>query len=176
MTNREAGVVAIMGGLLALVALASLYVYVDRKSSGRAKPTNNVVKCSSNLLQVGQAYQVYVRDFRAPPPDLAALIETQDLGFEAFCCPLTDTAPPGPNVPLPQQVALARAKPLTHIGYEYIYRSTPAGPDEIIAYDRLDNHAGHLSIPSDINVVFGNGRVEKWKVADVKKKLAELGK
>jgi hypothetical protein len=161
----------IMARLTITLVVIGLCMYMFISSLGRAGPTANLVNCSSRLRQIGQAYQLYLDDFRAPPPDLVALAETQDISLAEFRCLLTDTDIPDRSLTLPQQAAIAQAKPLAHISYEYIYRPVAAGPDEIIAYDRLENYAGYLRIPSDINVLFGDGRVETWKVADVKQKL-----
>jgi hypothetical protein len=165
----------IVRGIITLFVIG-LCTHMFISSLGRAGPTANLINCSSCLRQIGQAYQLYLDDFRAPPPDLVALAETQDISFAEFRCLLTDTDIPDRYLPLPQQAAIARAEPLAHISYEYIYRPIAAGPDEILAYDRLENHAGYLRIPSDINVLFGDGRVERWKVADLKKKLVEVAK
>jgi hypothetical protein len=132
--------------------------------------------CAGNLRQIGQAYQLYLGDFRAPPPDLVTLAVTQNLELYHLACEVTYPDWPNSKLTVSQQADIIRAQPLKYISYEYIYRPTPAGPDEIIAYDRLENHTGHFSIPSDINVLFGDGRVERWKVADVKKKLVEMAK
>ena len=156
----------------ALVAIG-LVLYVLTPSSGRARPTANFIKCEHHLRQIGQAYQLYVGDFHAPPPDLVTLAVTQNLDLDSLACEVTYPARLNSNLTVPQQAAAARAKPMKYIGYEYIYRPTPAGPDDIVAYDRLTNHADYFS---EINVLFGDGRTDRWKVADVKKKLAEMGK
>ncbi len=151
----------------ALVAIG-LVLYVLTPSSGRARPTANFIKCESNLRQIGQAYQLYLRDFRAPPPDLVTLAVAQNLELYHLACEVPYPERLNSMLPVPQQAAAARAKPLKYVGYEYIHRTTPAGRDEIVAYDRLTNHADYFS---EINVLFGDGRIDRLKVADVEQML-----
>lgn len=96
------------------------------------------IQCRQNLLQIGNAIALYLNDFEERmPPDLAVLMETEDLAAKVLVCPLA-----------PDEVSRD----------SYIYRgadlSVASPTDMILAYESLDTHHGRR------NVLFVGNKVE----------------
>src|SRR5439155_4848349 len=85
----------IIGNDPTFVATAPLGLSVLLPSLNRARETANRVKCASNERQIGQAILLYANENKGKyPPDLGALVKTQDIAIECFVCPTSNASIP----------------------------------------------------------------------------------
>src|SRR4051794_35483530 len=76
-----------VGGLIALLVLAMVLV----PNMGRAREPANRIKCASNLRQIGQAAYLYANGHGGQlPPDLATILESQNITADALVCASSD--------------------------------------------------------------------------------------
>jgi prepilin-type processing-associated H-X9-DG protein len=148
-------------GLVTILSLgAAWFVYPGNRDS-KFTGCSNLVNSACRLKSIGQGCQLYSFDnYHQMPPDLAALVLTQDMYPEDFVDRQTNTAIPSglrESKDLRAQAAWVQA----YGDYEYLgggldFRMVPA--DLVVAYER------HLS-PADAaegrNTLFGDGHV-KW--------------
>jgi hypothetical protein len=139
--------------LLGIILIASVFV---PPSPGRSRATANRVKCGSNLKQIGLAVQLYAKENGGRfPPDLAALVLTQELEAAALVCPASqDEAAQGPH-----PAAIAAALPTgPYVSYQYVGQGlTSASPGTaVLAYEALYHHgaAGMNVLRADGSVTF----------------------
>jgi prepilin-type processing-associated H-X9-DG protein len=166
--RRRAGAGLALGAIeIALV----LFIAFTLPPLGRSRPAANRVKCMSNLRQIGQGIFLYAMDNRGRfPPDLDALMLTQDLTFEVLVCPSSnDTKATGPTT----QAALnaMHAQP-GHCSYIYVGGSLTkqtATAQHVVAYEPMSNNRG-----AGMNVLFGDGSVQFLNQAESTYLLAEL--
>jgi prepilin-type processing-associated H-X9-DG protein len=143
---------------------AALLTSILLPSLNRARETANRVKCASNERQIGTAVLLYSNDNRGKyPPDMGAMIKTQDITPEVFVCPSSDNSVPADikNAPKDKQAAWVNA----NASYVYVgggMRNT-AGPNDIVLYEKKDNHNA-----DGINILWGDGHVswEAWPAAE----------
>ena len=126
--------------------------------TGRSRPAANIIKCSSNLRQIGLCIQLYAAsNDGAFPMRLPDLLLTTEITSDVFVCPNTDVDKAvGPTT---QQIVddLADAAN-NHCSYVYVgngLNEKTAGPDDVIAFDRGTNHEGR------INVLFADWHVDE---------------
>jgi prepilin-type processing-associated H-X9-DG protein len=144
------------GGGQMIVAQEALLVSILLPSLNRARETANRVKCGSNMRQIGQAIMLYANENKGKyPPDLAALIKTQDITWQVFVCPSGSTAPPPDIAGMPID---AKAK-WVNDNSDYVYvgqgMNATAGPETIVLYEKPDAHGGQ-----GMSILYGDGHVE----------------
>jgi prepilin-type processing-associated H-X9-DG protein len=140
--------------LLIVMALLALLLPTD---CGSAPGLDKLVKCASNLQQIGKAVSLYAADHRGQYPDsFETLLTSEQMSSAVFVCPgSSDTPAIGPT-------AQAQATQLStggHCSYIYVGRGLTAKtvtPDTVVVYEPLANH----STGRGINVLFGDGHVD----------------
>jgi prepilin-type processing-associated H-X9-DG protein len=166
--RRKAGAGVAVGAMeIALV----LFVAFTLPTQGRSRPLANRVKCMSNLRMIGQGISLYAMDNKGRfPPDLDALMFTQDLTFEVLVCPSTnDTKAVGPTTQAALQAMHAEPG---HCSYIYVggsLTSQTATPQHVMAYEPMSNNRG-----AGMNVLFGDGSVQFLNQRESTYVLAEL--
>jgi prepilin-type processing-associated H-X9-DG protein len=166
--RRRAGAGLALGWLeIALV----LFVAFALPTLGRSRPMANRVKCMGNLRLIGQGVLLYSNDYSGQfPPDLDALMLTQDLTFEVLVCPSTnDTRAEGPTTQAALQALHTQSG---HCSYVYVgggLTSQTATARHVIAFEPMSNHGG-----AGMNVLLGDGSVEFLPQAQATSMLAEL--
>jgi predicted Zn finger-like uncharacterized protein/prepilin-type processing-associated H-X9-DG protein len=121
-------------------------------SLNRARETANRVKCASNMRQIGQAVLLYANENQGHyPPDLVAVLRTQDVTSDVFVCPTTNdkAAPPGAT---PQSATL----PQGSLSYIYVGKNLTSGAtkSDVVLYEPFTNHN------DGTNMLFGDGSVQ----------------
>ncbi len=155
---------------LALMLIALILIFMPPPMS-RASGPANIVKCASNLRQIGQACLLYANDHNGQfPNELALLLPTEDLGSRVLNCPSSNTEP-APGTPA-EAAALIRAYPDKHVSFVYLgagLTTATITPETILAYEPLANHddAGG-------NFLFGDGHVEFIAKPQAQKLIAAL--
>jgi prepilin-type processing-associated H-X9-DG protein len=145
---------------------SALAVSILLPSLNRARETANRVKCASNERQIGQAILLYSNDNRGKyPPDLAALIKTQDITVNEFICPSSDNAVP-PEVAAGDINAKA-AWVNAHSSYVYVGKgmNNAAGADTVVLYEKTDDHD-----KDGVNILWGDGHVS-WEAMPAAQQL-----
>jgi prepilin-type processing-associated H-X9-DG protein len=148
--------------LVAVLAVLGMSALLPSLNGPRAM--SNRVRCASNLRQIGQAIQMYANENNHQfPPDLKAVLATQDVTPDVFVCPESnDTAATGPTT----QAVLADFAIPGHCSYQYFgagMRDTD-DPRIVVASESLGDHAG-----AGANVLFIDGHVEFFPPLDVQK-------
>ncbi len=120
-----------LGIIVGLAALALTYVVPEM---GRPSPTARIIKCGSNLRQIGQGLRQYAIDHPTHaryPPTFEVLFPESDLVPEVFICPSSRSQPGPPpfvvgencdyryfglglDYSLPAEVVLAACDPKHH--------------------------------------------------------------
>jgi len=148
---------------LSLLGLA-LAVALLLPSLGRAREPANRVKCASNLRAIGQALQFYAAEHGGKlPPDLATLMNDQDLTSEVLICPSSDheravLAPPATGY------SAADLTPDKTLSYIYTAAGGDLGrlpPNAVLAHDLPKYHNRTYEAPRDggANFLFADGSV-----------------
>jgi prepilin-type processing-associated H-X9-DG protein len=132
---------------------------------GRAREPANRIKCASNLRQIGYGIALYANENNGLcPPDLATVLNTQDLTSEVFVCPSTDHERAVAPTTAPWRMAdLPAGK---HLSYVYLgagqnLNKLPA--KWVMAYDlSTKHHSRTREAPRDrgVNVLFADGAVD----------------
>jgi hypothetical protein len=155
------------------IATSVLQVAILVPALARGREMANRVHCASNMRQIGQALLLYANDMKGPyPPSLPVLLTTQDIRAADFCCPsTTDTPAPGTSPQAQAASMSAGGGAGKHLSYVYVASglTSSAGPDTVLMYEPLANHAN-----DGINVLFGDGVVHFVPRADAEKLIAEL--
>jgi prepilin-type processing-associated H-X9-DG protein len=139
-----------------MVAQQALLVSILLPSLNRARETANRVKCGSNMRQIGMACLLYSNENRGNyPPDLGALIKTQDITAHVFVCPTEGTdLPPNLAVMKPDEVAK-----WVNENSDYIYvgggLKTTAGAETVVLYEKPQAHGRQ-----GMNILYADGHVE----------------
>jgi prepilin-type processing-associated H-X9-DG protein len=117
------------------------------------------VKCASNMRQIGQAILLYQQDYAgAHPPDLTAVLATQQLSSDVFWCPSS----PDTRSPTTQRLAQPG-----HCSYIYVGSSfARSGPDAVLLFEDpanqeleggnmvfADGHAEWLALPQFMSIL-----------------------
>jgi len=119
---------------------------------GRGREKANQVKCQSNLRQIGTATLMFANDHQGRfPHSFAELLVAQELTPELFICP-SGNMDKAIGTPAEQAAKLHQHCDYVYVGHGLTNR---APPTRVIAYERLDNHAG-----KGVSVVFADGHVE----------------
>lgn len=162
--------IVVVGGMLISAMLPSLC---------RSSETANRVKCGSNLRQIGQAIGLYAQEHGGQyPPSLAVLFSTEDITAEVMICASSndEKSVAADMKGVEAEVAAAEANSPGHrhcLSYVYVGKgltAKSATDKTIVAYERLENHAGQ-----GVNVLFGDGRVEFFSKAEWVKMAGEVG-
>lgn len=160
----------VAGAIFILFLLFILFM----PSTGRARETAQRVKCASNLRQIGQAAFLYANDHSGQlPPDLATILETQDIASYVFTCP-SSRIEEAKGATTQQVVASFRAG--KHNSYAWLGRGLTANQptDVVLAFD-LEKH-----VPRDaekttgINVLHGDFSVSFESEATAKAIYAQF--
>ena len=155
--------------VIASVVAALLLFSIFGPSGTRSRPVANLVKCGSNLRQIGQAIMLYANEHQGRYPDKLGDLMDQDITTAVFICPASnDTdAVPGPT----PQASSANVHAGGHLSYIYLGKGlTGTQPATIvIAYEPLTNHNN-----TEINVLFGDGHIEFVHVPAATTLIAEL--
>jgi prepilin-type processing-associated H-X9-DG protein len=120
----------------------------------KAREQANVVKCMSNLRQIGQGLIMYASDHQGNlPPDLGTLVKTAGLTAMVFVCPSARTHPPGQMTP--DQLA-----DWVNANSDYIYIGANVNlshvmAERVVCYEKDDDHGG-----KGMNLLFADGHVE----------------
>lgn len=126
--------------LLGAVAVLVLAVAILLPRPCRATESANRIKCSNNLRQIAQALKSYAdANGGLLPPDLGALLRTQEITADVFVCPSSS-----------HEIAMGtleeRAASLTagrHVSYVYLGAGHDLGrlpPGFVLAHDGVENH------------------------------------
>ena len=118
--------------------------------------------CASNLRQIGQAIQLYCQDFKAYPPDLRAVVQTQQISTEVFTCTSSS------DVKAPSAAALGSSGTCSYI---YVGASLPLNvpPDAIVILEDPANHDMDGS-----NVLYADGHVVWVDFPNLAQALSDL--
>jgi hypothetical protein len=143
----------------------------DRIYHRRGRGEANRIKCASNLRQIGLAIEMYANQHGGKlPDDFGALLLNTEVVHEVFVCPTSQDEPPT------GQTAAERAASLStpgHCSYAYFGRglSMPVDANRVMAMDKPENH-GLAGTPgrAEVNVLYGDGRVE-WVAGKAAEKL-----
>jgi hypothetical protein len=160
----------ILGGIeLSLVGVVSFALFLP--SIGRASPAANRVKCGSNLRQIGQGVYLYALENQGKfPPDIDALMLTQDLTFEVLVCPATDDVKAvGATTQATLQDLHSRPGRCSYVYIGGGLTSATATGRHVVAYEPLSNHGG-----SGMSVLYGDGAAEFLPQSEARYVLAEL--
>src|SRR6266487_2561265 len=152
--------------LLVVIGIIALLISILLPSLNRARETANRVKCASNERQIGQAILLYANENKGNyPPDLGALMRTQDVTPEVFVCPSSDNAVP-PEImgaDKNRQAAWVNANSSYVFVGQGMNFNAPA--DAIVLYEKNDNHQ-----EDGMNFLYGDGHVE-WQSMEVAQQL-----
>ena len=174
--RKTSAVTWTVAGLLIALVLA---VALALPAIGRPRPSANVIKCASNLRQIGQAMLLYANDNGGAYPDeFDALIETQDITPAVFICPAcTDTRATGATT---RQV-LTNLHAGRHLSYVYCGKGlTAAAPAAaILAFDASTWHDPNGKVdgfPGDggRNFLYADGHVAYLPAAAANHTINEL--
>jgi prepilin-type processing-associated H-X9-DG protein len=156
----------VLGGinLMGSLGYLALMVSIMLPSLNRARETANLVKCASNMRQIGQAMLLYANQNNGMyPPDLTTLGKTDGtLSTNIFVCPS------GIDTPAQDWAHLATGGHLSYI-YSGNGMTTAALPNTILLYENPAEHAGR-----GMNVLFGDGHVEFLNAMQGQKILQQL--
>jgi prepilin-type processing-associated H-X9-DG protein len=148
----------LLGILAAIILIGAITSFLFLPTLG-SRPTSNIIKCASNLCQIGQAVMLYAQGHQGHYPDSfkeLLLDEDNPISADVFICPSSkDTDATGATT---QAIAedLDRSG---HLSYIYVGRGlTDKTVDEntIVALEPLANHG------DAINVLFGDGHVDRF--------------
>jgi prepilin-type processing-associated H-X9-DG protein len=144
----------VLGGFELLVLLV---VVTSMPLLGRSRETANVVRCGSNLRQIGQALRLYANAHAGRyPPDLETLLMTGDISpDELICAASDDEAAAGPTTRAVIDKLRSEAR---HCSYVYVGAGFTVGAvneTHVLAYEPTGNHKGN-----GMNVLFGDGHVD----------------
>jgi prepilin-type processing-associated H-X9-DG protein len=149
------------GQILSIAAVAigsfSLMLFASALPGARyGRHRSNIVKCSSNLRQIGQGIALYASDNGGKfPTQLGQLITDGDINPEVLVCPDSDdTKATGATT---QQI-LANFAKKGHCSYVYLgagMTSKTVLADTVVAHENIADHIG-----GGMNVLFGDGHVD----------------
>lgn len=150
------GATLLAGDPTSNIAVPAVLTSILLPSLNRARETANRVKSASNLRQIGMACLLYSNENKGKyPPDIGAMLLTQDVGMDVFISPRTRN-----EIPLD----VRQADPPTqaewlNVNSDYVYigggkRVTDVGPNEVLAHERPDG------LDDGINILYGDGHVE----------------
>ncbi len=155
--------------VIASVVAVLLLLSILAPSGTRSRPVANLVKCGSNLRQIGQAISLYANENQGRYPDKLGDLIVEDMTTAAFICPASndDPAAPGPTT----QASSANVHAGGHLSYIYLGKGLigTQSATMVIAYEPLTNHAN-----TGMNVLFGDGHVEFFHVPAATTLIAEL--
>lgn len=151
--GRRLAIGLIVGPLV--LAMILLHIVQRRRDAEREWRHGNGGHCYSNLKQIGQAIYLYANENRdAMPPDLVALIETEDLVPEVFVCRSSDDKRTAATQPAAIRADFAAGG---YCSYFYVAGLGPyskLSPFEVIAFEPAGHHDGRAA------VLLGDGRVQ----------------
>jgi hypothetical protein len=158
-TQRSKGWPAVIGWTVGVLVVLVLLAAFLTPSLGRARESANRVKCASNLRQIGQAAFLYANDHGGQlPPDLATILQTQDITAEVFVC-ASSNVDKATGATTQQVVASMLAG--DHLSYAWAGTglTTAAPADVVLAFD-LERHVPKDSeTTTGINVLLMDGSV-----------------
>jgi prepilin-type processing-associated H-X9-DG protein len=137
--------------------------------SGHAR-TRALVKCSSNLKQLGNAMLLYANDFGGRFPDSIGGLMEEDITPQVYVCPLSNDTPAalGPTT----QATAANIESGGHCSYIYLGKglTNTQTADFILAYEPLSNHknAGMNVLYGDFHVEFLTLKEANWAMSELK--------
>jgi prepilin-type processing-associated H-X9-DG protein len=154
------------------VAAPALMASILLPSLNRARETANRVKCASNERLIGIAILVYSNENKGKyPPDVGALLLTQNITPEVFTCPSSDNAlSPGLRAKkLDEQAAWVN----DNSSYVYVGAgmTNAAGANAVVLYEKADNHEN-----DGMNILFGDGHVEWLQMPQARRMIEAAGK
>ncbi len=146
---------------LIVVGIVALLIVIILPALQRERENGGRVPCASNLRQIGLGILLYCNEYHgAYPPNLSAVLATQEITGEPFVCPKTN------DVPLDDQVVrrsttqqIIAADPLAsghHCSYIYVGSglTDKSDADIVVAYEPLTNHDNDGS-----NILFVDGHI-----------------
>jgi prepilin-type processing-associated H-X9-DG protein len=154
-----------IAGIVVAVTLASIFaLLVLTPSIGRPRGQANRIKCASNLRQIGYGIQLYANENKGlAPPNLGAVLLTQDLTSDVFICPSANhSRSTGPTT----QAVVANLTPGKTLSYVYLYpgpnrRLDQLGPSMVLAYELPANHDHEGDFGrGGANFLFSDGSVD----------------
>lgn len=161
---------------LAIVAFIAAAGMLILPQFGRSRPIANVIKCGSNLKQIGLAIHMYAGDYGdALPPDFATLVLDPGLAPYTFVCAsrdCTDDVAKLPSTATTQQAASTVVEGTSTCSYflckfpgQTLSQLTPR---HVLVYEKPLNHTTETN---GMNVLFADGRVD-WIDAPLRDKIA----
>jgi len=161
---------AAIGALLLLLAMVLL------PTLGRTRPAANVIKCSSNLKQIGMAIHMYANDHEDQcPASFDVLIAEYDITTYTFICASNDCSDDVARLPstaTTQQAAASVVEGTSTCSY-FLCRFpgltlSQLTPKHVLAYEKPLNHTTKTN---GMNVLFADGRTE-WIPAPLRDQVA----
>ncbi|HEX4053213.1 MAG TPA: DUF4190 domain-containing protein [Tepidisphaeraceae bacterium] len=161
----------VLGGLGVLMSVPVAYMWLIMKQ------TECRVGCASNLRQIGQALLAYSNGNRGHyPPDLGALVKTQNVSLADFLCP---SMPGGSSLPsnLDQMTVDQKADWVNqHADVVYLGAGLRMGgpPETIVLYEKRDerNSPPDGSFDSyEVQMLFADGHVEAIPSAEAHRRI-----
>lgn len=159
----------LLGGIVVLPTIVAATVLVP--SLQRTRCGGPLSSCANNLRQIGLAIQMYAVENKGRAPDSwQRLLESEDIGPEAFICPAGD------GVAAPGATKRQQSANLGHGDHcSYFYLGTDAFNEQamtapanfVIAYELPTTHPDS----GWINVLFADIHVEAINKADARKLL-----
>ena len=117
------------------------------------------VASMSNLRGIGMGIAMYECDEGRLPPDLAALIKHRSISESHLVSPLSKRPPP----------RMVDGKLVGEVDYIYILPVAGVKGDDIVAYERPENHGGRRTI-----ILLRDCSVRKVGAAELQRKLQRL--
>lgn len=161
---------------LAIVAFIAAAGMLILPQFGRSRPIANVIKCGSNLKQIGLAIHLYAADHGdALPPDFATLMGPGELQPQTFICAsndCTDDVAKLPSAATTQQAAGTVVEGTSTCWYflckfpgQTLSQLTPR---HVLVYEKPLNHTTETN---GMNVLFADGHTD-WIPAPLRDKIA----
>ncbi len=140
-------------------------------SLNHRNPESNMLKCESNLRQIGLAIEMYANDFGYQlPPDFQSVIATQDIIPFVFICPQSDN---DDAVPVGAAASVVEGTPTcSYLLYRLpnqTLRQVP--PNAILVFEK---ECFHTPANQGMNVLHADGSTTTLTEAQAKVVLREL--
>jgi prepilin-type processing-associated H-X9-DG protein len=143
-------------------------------SGGHARPQAQIVKCASNLRQIGLALMQYAESHDGHLPDDMGELVSEDLATEVFVCPNTsdERADIGPTT----QQTIANVASPGHLSYIYLGKgkTNAESSDTVLAYEPIGHHPPASGVTGGSNVLFGDGHVSFMPTPVMKQMIQQL--
>lgn len=174
--DRRQAVKWLLVGLGICIVNPFLCVGLLLPSMGRSRPAANVIKCSSNLRQIGLAIQMYASENGdALPPNVQAILLTQDVTTDVFTCPSNDCADTLVRAPTTQRAAALVVQGTSTCSYYLCQFGTrklgDLSPSTVLMFEKSGNH---VTQTHGMNFLTADGLVSWVAAPQCEKVMNEL--